>query len=143
MTMTIEKIEFPRRETKQSKSKKSLTIDSDDEPLETIGEIDPVIEQLKADKSLEPEHSLEDDKSFETEEPQKPDRSSASLELSATENSNIPNDQLRTQGDGSIVHFAGRKILRNLSGKVLAGSSGLQLLSVSNQLRRFLPSQTH
>ncbi len=95
MTMTIEKIEFPRRETKQSKSKKSLTIDSDDEPLETIGEIDPVIEQLKADKSLEPEHSLEDDKSFETEEPQKPDRSSASLELSATENSNVPNDQLK------------------------------------------------
>ena len=32
MTMTIEKIEFPRRETKQSKSKKSLTIDSEDEP---------------------------------------------------------------------------------------------------------------
>ena len=59
MTMTIEKIEFPRRETKQSKSKKSLTIDSGDEPVETVEEIDPVIAPV------------------------------------------------RTQGDGSIVHFSG------------------------------------
>ena len=43
MTMTIEKIEFPRRETKQSKSKKALTIDSDDEPEVSVKEIDPVI----------------------------------------------------------------------------------------------------
>ncbi|WP_026395702.1 hypothetical protein [Acetobacterium malicum] len=53
MTMTIEKIEFPRRETKQSKTKKSLTIDSDDEPVETVEEIDPVSEQLQeTDKSF-------------------------------------------------------------------------------------------
>jgi hypothetical protein len=50
MTMTIEKIEFPRRETKQSKSRKSMTIDSDDEPVVPVEEIDPVIEQLDADK---------------------------------------------------------------------------------------------
>ena len=47
MTMTIEKIEFPRRETKQSKSKKSLTIDSEDEPVEPVEEIDPVIAPLE------------------------------------------------------------------------------------------------
>ena len=43
MTMTIEKIECPRRETKQSKSKKSLSIDSEDEPVVSVEEIDPVI----------------------------------------------------------------------------------------------------
>ena len=53
MTMTIEKIEFPRRETKQSKTKKSLTIDSDDETVETVEEIDPVSEKLQeTDKSF-------------------------------------------------------------------------------------------
>ena len=83
MTMTIEKIEFPRRETKQGKSKKSLTINSDDEPVETVEEIDPVSGQLDAVKSLEPEHPLE------------PDKSSASPELSATEDNDIPNDQLK------------------------------------------------
>ena len=45
-----------------------------------------------------------------------------------------------TQGDGSVVHFTGRKRLGNLSGKVFAGRFGFQLLSVSNQLRQFLPS---
>ncbi|WP_084505039.1 tyrosine-type recombinase/integrase [Acetobacterium malicum] len=50
--MTIEKIEFPRRETKQSKSKKALTIDSEDEPVETVEEIDPVSEQQETDKSF-------------------------------------------------------------------------------------------
>ena len=75
MTMTIEKIEFPRRETKQSKSKKSLTIDSEDEPVVSVEEIDPVSGQLDAVKSLEPEQLLE------------PDKLSASSELSATENS--------------------------------------------------------
>ncbi|MDD3050918.1 MAG: hypothetical protein PHR06_07190 [Candidatus Cloacimonetes bacterium] len=47
MTMTIEKIEFPRRETKQSKSKKALTIDSDDEPEVSVKEPDPVIAPLE------------------------------------------------------------------------------------------------
>ena len=47
------------------------------------------------------------------------------------------------QGDGSIVHFAGWKILRNLSGKDFAGGCSFQLLSVSNQLRQFLPIQSH
>jgi len=84
MTMTIEKIEFPRRETKQSKSKKSLTIDSEDEPVVSVEEIDPVSGQLDAVKSLEPEQLLE------------PDKLSASSELSATENSNVPNDHLKT-----------------------------------------------
>ena len=84
MTMTIEKIEFPRRETKQSKSKKALTIDSDDEPEASVKEIDPVIAPLEIEKTLEPEQL------------QEPDKSSASSELSATENSNIPNDQLKT-----------------------------------------------
>ena len=126
MTMTIEKIECPRRETKQSKSKKSLSIDSEDEPVVSVEEIDLVSGQLDAVKSLEPEQLLE------------PDKSSSVLEATATENSNIPNDQLRTQGDGSIVHFAGRKILRNLSGKDFAGGCSFQLLSVSNQLRQFL-----
>lgn len=80
MTMTIEKIEFPRRETKQGKSKKSLTIDSDDEPVVSVGEIDPGIQQMEDDKSLEPEQSQVVDKSSEKEEPQKYDKSSASLE---------------------------------------------------------------
>ena len=83
MTMTIEKIEFPRRETKQSKSKKSLTIDSEDEPVVSVEEIDPVSGQLDAVKSLEPEQLLE------------PDKSSSVLEATATENSNVPNDQLK------------------------------------------------
>ena len=38
----------------------------------------------------------------------------------------------RTQGDGSIVHFAGWKTWRNLNGKIFASGSGFQLLSVSN-----------
>jgi hypothetical protein len=49
-----------------------------------VGEIDPVIAPLQAEKSLEPE------------EPQIPDKSSASLEPTATENNNVPNDQLKT-----------------------------------------------
>ena len=52
MTMTIEKIEFPRRETKQNKTKKSLTIDSGDEPVETVEEIDPVIAPVEIEKTL-------------------------------------------------------------------------------------------
>ena len=83
MTMTIEKIEFPRRETKQSKSKKSLSIDSEDEPVVSVEEIDPVIAPLEIEKTLLPEQPLE------------PDKSSASSELLATKNSNIPNDQLK------------------------------------------------
>lgn len=63
MTMTIEKIEFPRRETKPSKARKILTIDSDDEPVVSVEEIDPVIEPLETDQSLEP---LESDKSSES-----------------------------------------------------------------------------
>ena len=84
MTMTIEKIEFPRRETKQSKSKKSLTIDSEDEPVVSVEEIDPVIAPLKADKSSE------------TEQPLETDKSSASSAPTTTENNNVPNDQLKT-----------------------------------------------
>ena len=83
MTMTIEKIEFPRRETKQNKSKKALTIDSDDEPVETVEEIDPVIAPVEIEKTLVPEQPLE------------PDKSSASSEPTVTENSNVPNDQLK------------------------------------------------
>ena len=85
MTMTIEKIEYPRRETKQTKSKKSLTIDSGDEPVETVEEIDPVIAPLEIEKTLLPEQPLEPDKS---------------LASTITKNN-------RTQGDGSIVHFSG------------------------------------
>jgi hypothetical protein len=33
--------------------------------------------------------------------------------------------------------------LEKLSGKDFAGGSGFQLLTVSNQLRQFLPIQTH
>ena len=80
MTMTIEKIEFPRRETKQSKTKKSLTIDSEDEPVVSVEEINPGIAPLEAEKSSA---TLE------------PDKSSASPELSATEDNDIPNDQLK------------------------------------------------
>lgn len=72
MTMTIEKIEFPRRETKPSKSKKSLTIDSEDEPVVSVGEIDPGIEPLESDKSSE---------------------SSASIDIKTDD---VPNDQLKT-----------------------------------------------
>lgn len=91
MTMTIEKIEFPRRETKQSKSKKSLTIDSDDEPVVSVEETDPVIAPLEAGKSLEPVQSLESDKS------------SAVLEPTATKNDDVPNHHLKTTDEKLIA----------------------------------------
>ena len=81
MTMTIEKIEFPRRETKQSKSKKSLTIDSEDEPVVSVEEINPGIAPLEAEKSLVPEQPLEPDKS---------------LASTITKNNDVPNDHLKT-----------------------------------------------
>ena len=84
MTMTIEKIEFPRRETKQGKSKKSLSIDSEDEPVESIGEIDPVIEPLEIEKTLVPEQPLEPDKS---------------LASTITKNNDVSNDQLLTSDE--------------------------------------------
>lgn len=96
MTMTIEKIEFPRRETKQRNSKKSLIIDSEDEPVVSVEEIDQGIEQLKDDKSLESEQPLKAEKSSESEQAQKPDKSSATLELSATEDNDVPNDHFKT-----------------------------------------------
>ena len=81
MTMTIEKIECPRRETKQSKSKKSLSIDSEDEPVVSVEEINPGIAPLEAEKSLVPEQPLEPDKS---------------LASTITKNNDVPNDHLKT-----------------------------------------------
>ena len=81
MTMTIEKIEVPRRETKQSKSKKSLSIDSEDEPVVSVEEIDPVIAPLEIERTLEPEQPLEPDKS---------------LASTITKNNDVPNDHLKT-----------------------------------------------
>ena len=94
MTMTIEKIEFPRRETKQNKSKKSLTIDSEDEPVVSVGKLEPVIEQLKADKSSE------------TEQPLETDKSSSALESTTTEENDIPNDQLLTSDEKATTATA-------------------------------------
>ena len=84
MTMTIEKIECPRRETKQSKSKKSLSIDSEDEPVVSVEEIDPVIAPLEIEKTLLPEQPLEPDKS---------------LASTITKNNDISNDRLLTSDE--------------------------------------------
>ena len=91
MTMTIEKIEFPRRETKQSKSKKSLTIDSEDEPVVSVEEIDPVIEPLEIEKTLLPEQPLEPDKS---------------LASTITKNNDISNDRLLTSDENPTTATA-------------------------------------
>lgn len=50
MTMTIEKIEFPRRESKQTKSRKSLTIDSEDELLVSPSSIEQVIPVIQPEE---------------------------------------------------------------------------------------------
>ena len=91
MTMTIEKIEFPRRETKQSKSKKSLTIDSEDEPVVSVEEIDPVIAPLEIEKTLLPEQPLEPDKS---------------LASTITKNNDISNDRLLTSDENPTTATA-------------------------------------
>ena len=91
MTMTIEKIEFPRRETKQSKSKKSLTIDSEDEPVVSVEEIDPVIAPLEIEKTLVPEQPFE------------PDKSSATT---ITKNNDVPNDHLKTSDEKTTTATA-------------------------------------
>lgn len=94
MTMTIEKIEFPRRETKQSKSKKSLTIDSEDVPVVSVEETDPVTQQLEADQSVAPEQPLESDTSL------------ASLEPPVTQNSSDSNHHLEPSDEKPPVATA-------------------------------------
>lgn len=91
MTMTIEKIECPRRETKQSKSKKSLSIDSEDEPVVSVEEIDPVIAPLEIEKTLLPEQPLEPDKS---------------LASTITKNNDISNDRLLTSDENPTTATA-------------------------------------
>ena len=136
MTMTIEKIEFPRRETKQSKSRKSLTIDSEDEPVVPVGEIDPVIAPLQAEKSLEPE------------EPQIPDKSSASLEPTATENNNVPNDQLKTTEEKPTATTVINETISSIQGdfgKYLLedGKSRATIESYMGDIRKFVEWLIH